>query len=136
MTQCKSYTTCQGKIIIIIVMIIIIMLGSVWIHWKVLSVWTDQMPWTTDALGAWFALSWCIKKNTNKNRDSREDDLLWTWCFRLNKKNNVIYIVKFDCLVSKMLFIRALKNNLNMQSDSIHVKDFFMTFIFIIFAPS
>ena len=29
---------------------------------------------------------------------------------------------KFHCLVYEMLFIRALKPNLNVQSDSIHVK--------------
>ena len=31
---------------------------------------------------------------------------------------------KFDCLVYEMLFIRALKPNLNMQSDSIRAKVF------------
>ena len=31
---------------------------------------------------------------------------------------------KFDCLVYEMLFIRALKPNLNVQSDSIRVKVF------------
>ena len=31
---------------------------------------------------------------------------------------------KFECLVYEMLFIRALKPNLNVQSDSIHAKVF------------
>ena len=31
---------------------------------------------------------------------------------------------KFDCLVYKMLFIRTLKPNLNVQSDSIRAKVF------------
>ena len=31
---------------------------------------------------------------------------------------------KFDCLVGEMLFIRALKLNLNVQSDSIRAKVF------------
>ena len=31
---------------------------------------------------------------------------------------------KFDCLVYEMLFIRALKPNLNVQSDSIRAKVF------------
>ena len=31
---------------------------------------------------------------------------------------------KFDCLVYEMLFIRALKPNLNVQSDSIRAKEF------------
>ena len=33
---------------------------------------------------------------------------------------------KFDCLVNEMLFIRALKPNLNVQSDSIRAKVFFI----------
>ena len=40
---------------------------------------------------------------------------------------------KFDCLVYELLFVRALKPNLKVQSDSIRVKVFFR--IFIIFAP-
>ena len=39
-------------------------------------------------------------------------------CFKVLKKCRN----KFDCLVYKMLFIRALKPNLNVQSDSIHAK--------------
>ena len=34
------------------------------------------------------------------------------------------YRNKFDCLVNEMLFIRALKPNLNVQSDSIRAKVF------------
>ena len=34
------------------------------------------------------------------------------------------YRNKFDCLVYEMLFIRALKPNLNVQSDSIRARVF------------
>ena len=36
---------------------------------------------------------------------------------------------KFDCLVYEMLFIRALKQNLNVQSDSIRAKVFLYFFL-------
>ena len=29
---------------------------------EVLSVWTECLTWVTDALGAWFAHGWCIKR--------------------------------------------------------------------------
>ena len=37
-------------------------LGSAQILRKVLSVWAEWLIWVTDALGAWFALSWCTKR--------------------------------------------------------------------------
>ena len=46
--------------------------------------------------------------------------------FKVLKK----YRNKFDCLVYEMLFIRALKPNLNMQSDSIRAKVFLQCFTF------
>ena len=52
--------------------------------------------------------------------------------FKVLKK----YRNKFDCLVYEMLFIRALKPNLNVQSDSIRAKVLLIFYFFIIFAPS
>ena len=55
-------------------------------------------------------------------------------CFKVLKKCRN----KFDCLVYEMLFIRALKPNLNVQSHSIRAKvfSFYNFLLFIIFAPS
>ena len=40
------------------------------------------------------------------------------------KHSNLFANYKFECLVYKMLFIRALKPNLNVQWDSIRAKVF------------
>ena len=45
----------------------ICMLRSARILRKVLSVWTEWLPWVTDALGAWFAPGLMHKKNTSKD---------------------------------------------------------------------
>ena len=44
----------------------ICMLGSARILRKVLSVWTEWLTWVTDALGVWFAPSWCTKRTPAK----------------------------------------------------------------------
>ena len=47
------------------------------------------------------------------------DDLLS--CFRVLEK----YMNKLDCLVNEMLYIKQLRPQLNMQTDSIHAKVLF-----------
>ena len=59
-----------------------------------------------------------IAKHYKKVHGMIPQDLLK--CFEVLKKCGN----KFDCLVYKMLFIRTLKPNLNVQSDSIHAKVF------------
>ena len=59
-----------------------------------------------------------IAKHYKKMYGTMPQDLLKR--FKLLKKCRN----KFDCLVYEMLFIRALKPNLNVQSDSIRAKVF------------
>ena len=62
--------------------------------------------------------SFAIAKQYKKMHRTMPQDLLKRFKL-LRKRRN-----KFDCLVYEMLFIRALKPNLNVQSDSIRAKVF------------
>ena len=68
-----------------------------------------------------------ISKHYNSMHGKVSEDLLRRFVV-LKKCRN-----KFDCLVHEMVFIRQLKPNLNVQSDSIRAKVFVR---FFIFAPS
>ena len=75
-----------------------------------------------------------VKVNINKIMQITAFEAINVRGLRLFKVLNK-YRNKFDSIVYEMLFIRALKLILNVQSDSIHeLKNIFIFFIFIIFA--
>ena len=63
-------------------------LGSAQILRKVLSVWAEWLTWVTDALGAWFAPSWCTK------RTPITIIIMWTHCAMLRPLREQLQLKK------------------------------------------